>query len=84
MDLGLAGKTIIVTGGGSNIGRGIVLAFAEEKANIVNAEIDAKQGQRVVDKANALCDAAIPHAVPDNIIIPLLHFSLPGRARKLN
>lgn len=54
MDLGLAGKTIIVTGGGSNIGRGIVLAFAEEKANIVNAEIDAKQGQRVVDKANAL------------------------------
>ena len=30
MDLNLAGKTVIVTGGASNIGRGIALAFAQE------------------------------------------------------
>ncbi len=52
MDLGLAGKTVIVTGGGSNIGRGIVLAFVQEGANVINAEIDVEQGQRVVDEAN--------------------------------
>jgi 2-hydroxycyclohexanecarboxyl-CoA dehydrogenase len=39
LDLELGGKTVIVTGGGSNIGRGIVLAFAAEGANVVNAEI---------------------------------------------
>lgn len=54
MDLGLKGKTVIVTGGSSNIGRGILLAFAGEGSNIVNAEIDADQGQKVVDQANEL------------------------------
>lgn len=54
MDLGLTGKTVIVTGGGSNIGRSTVLTFVEEGANVVNAELDEKQGQKVVDEANAL------------------------------
>lgn len=54
MDLGLKGKTVIVTGGGSNIGRAIVLAFAAEGCNIVNAEIDVEQGQKVVDQANKI------------------------------
>ena len=54
MDLGLAGKTVIITGGGSNIGRGILLAFAKEGPNIVNAEIDEDVGQKAVDMANAL------------------------------
>jgi 2-hydroxycyclohexanecarboxyl-CoA dehydrogenase len=52
--LGLEGKTAIVTGGGSNIGRGIVLAFAEQGANVVIAELDESQGARVVKEANAL------------------------------
>ena len=47
MDLGLAGKTAIVTGGGSNIGRAISLTLAAEKANVVIAEIDLKQAQKV-------------------------------------
>ncbi|MFQ5826000.1 MAG: SDR family NAD(P)-dependent oxidoreductase [Dehalococcoidia bacterium] len=54
MELGLKGKTVIVTGGGSNIGRSIVLAFTKEGSNVVSAELDAKQGQKVVDQANAL------------------------------
>ena len=35
MDLGLADARVVVTGGASNIGRGIVHAFAAEGARIV-------------------------------------------------
>ena len=35
MDLGLKDKTVVITGGGSNIGRGIVHAFAAEGAKII-------------------------------------------------
>ncbi|MDY6907966.1 MAG: SDR family oxidoreductase [Chloroflexota bacterium] len=54
MDLGLKGKSVIVTGGGSNIGRAIVLAFAQEGATITIAEIDEEQGKKVAAEANAL------------------------------
>jgi 2-hydroxycyclohexanecarboxyl-CoA dehydrogenase len=54
MDLNLRDKTVIVTGGGSNIGRAIVLAFAKEKSNVVIADIDEKQGQRVAKEAASL------------------------------
>ncbi len=53
MDLGYKGKTVIVTGGSSNINRGNVLTFAKEGANVVNADIDDKMGPKVVDEANA-------------------------------
>jgi 2-hydroxycyclohexanecarboxyl-CoA dehydrogenase len=43
MDLNLKGKSVIVTGGGSNIGRAISLAFAREGAHVTIAEIDAGQ-----------------------------------------
>jgi 2-hydroxycyclohexanecarboxyl-CoA dehydrogenase len=54
MDLGLKGKTVIVTGAGSNIGRGILLEFAKEGSRLVAAEKDEAQGRRVVDEANKL------------------------------
>ena len=54
MDLGLKGKNVIITGGGSNIGRAIVLGFAREGANIVIADIDEKQAAKVADKAKEM------------------------------
>ena len=53
MELGLSGKTVIITGGGSNIGRSIVHAFADEGSNIVIAELDPAQGQRVAQEVEA-------------------------------
>jgi NAD(P)-dependent dehydrogenase (short-subunit alcohol dehydrogenase family) len=53
MDLSLEGKSVIVTGAGSNIGRAIALLFGEEKANVVIAELDEKQGNKVADEIKA-------------------------------
>jgi 2-hydroxycyclohexanecarboxyl-CoA dehydrogenase len=47
MELGLEGKNVIVTGGGSNIGRAIVHAFAAEGANVTIAELVPAQGEKV-------------------------------------
>jgi 2-hydroxycyclohexanecarboxyl-CoA dehydrogenase len=52
--LGLESKTAIVTGGGSNIGRSIALALAEQGANVAIAELDEAQGAKVAKEANAL------------------------------
>ena len=48
MELGLKGKTAIVTGGASNIGRGISLVLGAEGANVVIADIDQKQAEKTV------------------------------------
>lgn len=59
MDLGLQGKTVIVTGGAANIGRGIAFAFAKEKANVVIADIDEEQGKKVVQEIEGLGGKAV-------------------------
>lgn len=48
MDMGLTGKTVLVTGATANIGRAIALAFAEEGAAVAIVGRDEAQGQRVV------------------------------------
>ncbi len=53
MELKLRDKTVIVTGGSSNIGRATALALAAEGSNVVVADIDETQGQKVVDKIEA-------------------------------
>ena len=54
MELGLKGKNVLVTGGGNNIGRAIVLAFAAEGCNIAIAELNHAAGKRVAAEVAAL------------------------------
>jgi 2-hydroxycyclohexanecarboxyl-CoA dehydrogenase len=51
MNTGLAGRTVVVTGGNANVGRGISLAFAAECSNVVVVARDEAQGRRVLGQA---------------------------------
>jgi len=51
MELNLKDKSVIVTGGGSNIGRAISLAFAREGVRLTIAEIDEAQGGKTATEA---------------------------------
>jgi NAD(P)-dependent dehydrogenase (short-subunit alcohol dehydrogenase family) len=66
MDLGLSGKSVVVTGGGSNIGRAVVLGFAREGANVTIGELDAGQGEAVAQEALRQGNAAV-EAVPTDV-----------------
>jgi len=50
----LAGRVAVVTGGGSGIGRGMALAFAEAGMDIVVADIDEASAQSVAEEIEAL------------------------------
>lgn len=65
MDLGLRGARVVVTGGASNIGRGIVHAFATEGSRIVISDIDGPQAERVRDEARRLGAQDVVVAVGD-------------------
>ena len=52
MDLGLQGKTAIVTGGASNIGKAIATGLFAEGANVVIADVDEAQAKKVVGELN--------------------------------
>ncbi len=51
MELGLAGKSVVVTGGGSNIGRAISLGFAAEKVRLTIADVNLPSAQKVAATA---------------------------------
>ncbi len=59
MELGLKDKAVVVTGGGSNIGRAIVLGFAREGAKIMIGDIDTPQAEAVAAEAKAAGAAAV-------------------------
>jgi 2-hydroxycyclohexanecarboxyl-CoA dehydrogenase len=66
MELNLKGKSVIVTGGGSNIGRAISLAFAREGVHLTIAEIDEGQGKKVAAEAQSQ-GAASATVVPADV-----------------
>jgi len=51
MDLGLAGKVAIITGGSGGIGRGLVLEFAREGIRVVSASRDVATGKKLTEEA---------------------------------
>lgn len=66
MELGLAGKSVVVTGSGSNIGRAIALAFAAEGANLTIVDLDVPSAQKVADLAVERGGAAV-HVVRTDV-----------------
>jgi len=51
MDLGLEGKTAIITGGSGGIGQGLVLEFAKEGINVVSASRNTDIGNSLTEQA---------------------------------
>ncbi len=56
----LAGKVAVVTGGGSGIGRGIVLAMATEGADIAIPDIQVLNAEKVAQEVKALGRRVVP------------------------
>lgn len=79
VDTQLAGKSVIVTGGNANIGRGIALAFAAEGANVVIAARDEEAG-RSVERAAVQAGAQGTLWVETDVLDPVQVARLVARA----
>ncbi|MBI1848496.1 MAG: glucose 1-dehydrogenase [Candidatus Rokubacteria bacterium] len=56
----LAGKVAIVTGGGSGIGRGIVLAMARQGADVAIPDIQVMNAEKVAEEVKGLGRKCVP------------------------
>jgi 2-hydroxycyclohexanecarboxyl-CoA dehydrogenase len=65
MELGLRDASVLITGGASNIGRGIVHAYAAEGSRIVICDIDGDQAEQVRKEALELGASNVEVAVED-------------------
>jgi 2-hydroxycyclohexanecarboxyl-CoA dehydrogenase len=65
MELGLQDATVLITGGASNIGRGIVHGYAAEGSRIVICDIDGAQAELVRKEALERGASAVEIAVED-------------------
>ena len=65
MDLGLRDKVVFITGGGHGIGRAFALAFADEGASVVIAELDRQRADTTVGDIREQGGSAI--AVPCDV-----------------
>ena len=82
MDLQLQGRSVVVTGAGSNIGRAVALAFASEAAALTLADIDEHQTRRVAELAggSGAADAQFVHTdVTDLAAVEAMMAAADGR-----
>ena len=70
MELGLRDKHVIVTGGGTNIGRAIVHAFAAEGSRISIAALVPAQGEKVALEVAAMDSGAVVNVIPTDVTDP--------------
>ena len=67
MDLHLAGKTILVTGGASGIGEGIVRELLAEDANPVILDRDAERAARIEGAESRILDLTDENAISEAV-----------------
>ena len=68
----LDGKTALVTGGGSGIGRAASLAYANDGARVVVVEVNVEGGEETIQQIKASGGEAIP--------VSYTHLTLPTKA----
>ncbi len=70
MDLGLEGKTVVVTGGSGGIGHGLVVEFAREGANVISASRDVATGEKLATRAREQGCPGTVHPVGTDVTDP--------------